>query len=282
MRSVVKNVIFTFSLVGSIAVQAISVGKVDFEKKSVTGIEVELASSKSNNVSVCGAHVGGLWSLTRNNVAGIQVGGLMTSADNLYGAQIGLMCAGDLLLTQPRQPIDEDIVESNNVFGVQIGGYSCAAVGMSGVQIGGVEPFCCDEMNGVQIGGFGSVCTNEVNGVQIGSFGSWCWNEMNGVQIGGVLNGVNEKIRGVQITGLNSFACDMKGVQITGGWSLASVLSGLQIGAVNYIEKDFSGVQIGVFNYAGEESDNCLQIGVVNWLSANETMKIVPFVNFRF
>jgi hypothetical protein len=71
-------------------------------------------------------------------------------------------------------------------------------------------------------------------------------------------------------------------VQITGGLSAASVLSGLQIGAVNYIEKDFSGVQIGVFNYAGEKSDNCLQIGVVNWLSANETMKIVPFVNFRF
>jgi hypothetical protein len=25
-----------------------------------------------------------------------------------------------------------------------------------------------------------------------------------------------------------------------------------------------------------------LQIGVVNWLSANETMKIVPFVNMNF
>ena len=259
MRSAVKNVIFTFSLVASIAAQAISVGKVDFEKKSVTGIEVELASSKSNNVSVCGAHVGGLWSLTRNNVAGIQVGGLMTSADNLYGAQIGLMWAGDVLF--------KDIVESNNVFGVQIGGYGCAAVGMYGIQIGGFGgPCCLNEMNGVQIGGFGPCCTNEVNGVQIG----------------GVLNCGGEKNRGVQIAGLHSAACDMKGVQITGGWSLASVLSGLQIGAVNYIEKDFSGAQIGVFNYAGEKSDNCLQIGVVNWLSANETMKIVPFVNFRF
>ena len=234
MRSAVKKVIFTFSLVGSIAAQAISVGNVDFEKKSVTGIEVELASSKSNNVSVCGAHVGGLWSLTRNNVAGIQVGGLMTSADNLYGAQIG--------------------------------GYGCAAVGMSGVQIGGLVPLCCNEMNGVQIGGFGPCCTNEVNGVQIGGFGSCCFKEMNGVQIGGVFNCV------VKISG----------VQITGCLSSASVLSGLQIGAVNYIEKDFSGVQIGVFNYAGEVSDNCLQIGVVNWLSVNETMKIVPFVNFRF
>lgn len=44
MRSVVKKVIFTFSLVGSIAAQAISVGKVDFEKKSVTGVDIELAS----------------------------------------------------------------------------------------------------------------------------------------------------------------------------------------------------------------------------------------------
>ena len=261
MRSAVKKVIFTFSLLGSIAAQAISVGKVDFEKKSVTGVEVELASSKSNNVSVCGAHVGGLWSLTRNNVAGIQVGGLMTSADNLYGAQIGLMWAGDVLL------IDKDIVESNNVFGVQIGGYGCAAVGMSGVQIGGLVPLCWNEMNGVQIGGFGPCCTNEVNGVQIGGFGSLCWNEMNGIQIGGVYNCVGERMRGGQITGLFSVAGDM---------------SGLQIGAVNYIDKDFSGVQIGVFNYAGEESDNCLQIGIVNWLSANETMKIVPFVNFRF
>ena len=231
MRSAVKKVIFTFSLFGSIAAQAISVGKVDFEKKSVTGIEVELASSESNNVSVCGAHVGGLWSLTRSDITGIQVGGLMTSADNLYGAQIGLNWAGagDIFL------MDKDIVESNTVFGVQIGGFGCAAVGMSGVQIGGFWGSCClEEMNGVQIGGF--CCAGE-------------------------------KIRGVQITGV---------------LSAASVLSGLQIGAVNCIEKDFSGVQIGVFNYAGEESDNCLQIGVVNWLSANETMKIVPFVNFRF
>ena len=89
MRSVVKNVIFTFSLFGSIAAQAISVGKVDFEKKSVTGVEVELASSKSNNVSVCGAHVGGLWSLTRNNVAGIQVGGLAALAEECSGIQAG-------------------------------------------------------------------------------------------------------------------------------------------------------------------------------------------------
>ena len=171
MRSAGKKVIFTFSLFGSIAAQAISVGKVDFEKKSITGVEVELASSKSNNVSVCGAHVGGLWSLTRNNVAGIQVGGFV----------------------------------------------SC----------------CSKEMNGVQIGGL------------------FCF---------------AEKMRGVQI----SFTSD------------ASVFSGLQIGAINYFIKDVSGVQIGVFNYAGEKSDNCLQIGVVNWLSANETMKIVPFVNFRF
>ena len=190
MRSAVKNVIFTFSLVGSIAAQAISVGKVDFEKKSVTGVEVELASSKSNNVSVCGAHVGGLWSLTCNNVAGI-----------------------------------------------------------SGVQIGGLVSWCENE-NGIQIGGIGSFCRKEVNGLQIG--GIWC--------------GAG-KVRGVQIAGL---------------FSAGDKISGLQIGAINYFIKDVSGVQIGVFNYAGEKSDNCLQIGVVNWLSANETMKIVPFVNMNF
>ena len=235
MRSAVKKVIFTFSLFGSIAVQAISVGNVDFEKKSVTGIEVELASSKSNNVSVCGAHVGGLWSLTRNNVAGIQVCGLAALTEE---------CSG-----------------------IQAGGCMVFAKDISGVQIGAYGSVCENKMNGIQIGGLGPVCENEVNGVQIGGFGSCCLKEMNGVQIGGVFNCVVEKISGVQITGC---------------LSAASVLSGLQIGAVNYIEKDFSGVQIGVFNYAGEESDNCLQIGVVNWLSANETMKIVPFVNFRF
>ena len=171
MRSAVKNVIFTFSLVASIAAQAISVGKVDFEKKSVTGVEVELASSKSNNVSVCGAKVGGLWSATRSNITGIQVGGFV----------------------------------------------SC----------------CSKEMNGVQIGGL------------------FCF---------------AEKMRGVQI----SFTSD------------ASVFSGLQIGVNNNGGKDFSGVQIGLCNNAGEGSDNCLQIGVVNQLLSNETMKIVPFVNFRF
>ena len=171
MRSAVKNVIFTFSLLGSIAAQAISVGKVDFEKKSITGVEVELVGSMSNDVSVCGANVGG---------------------------------------------------------------FLCFAT----------------EMTGVQIGGIGSFCRKEVNGIQIG--GIWC--------------GAG-KVRGVQIAGL---------------FSAGDKMSGLQIGAINYFIKDVSGVQIGVFNYAGEKSDNCLQIGVVNWLSANETMKIVPFVNFRF
>lgn len=157
MRSAVKNIIFTFSFVGSIAAQAISVGKVDFEKKSITGVEVELGSSMSNDVSVCGAKVGGLWSATRSNITGIQVGGFVSD--------------------------------------------------------------CSKEMNGVQIGGL------------------FCF---------------AEKMRGVQI------------------------------GVNNHGRKDFSGVQIGLCNNAGEKSDNCLQIGVVNWLSANETMKIVPFVNFRF
>ena len=222
MRSAVKKVIFTFSLVGSIAAQAISVGKVDFEKKSITGIEVELASSKSNNVSVCGAHVGGLWSLTRNNVAGIS--------------------------------------------GVQIGGLVSGCENENGIQIGGLGSVCENEMNGVQIGGLVSGCTNEVNGIQIGGFFSLCTNEVNGIQIGGICCGAG-KMRGVQIAGLISAGDKM---------------SGLQIGAINFFIKDFSGVQIGVFNYAGEESDNCLQIGVVNWLSANETMKIVPFVNMNF
>ena len=119
MRSVVKNVIFTFSLVGSIAAQAISVGNVDFEKKSITGVEVELASSKSNNVSVCGAHVGGLWSLTRNNVAGIQVGGFVSCC-------------------------------SKEMNGVQIGGLFCFAEKMRGVQIS----FTSDAsvFSGLQIG----------------------------------------------------------------------------------------------------------------------------------
>ena len=187
MRSAVKNVIFTFSLFGSVAAQAISVGKVDFEKKSVTGVDIELASSESNNVSVCGA---------------------------------------------------------------KVGGFLCFA----------------SEMTGVQIGGLGSECTNEVNGIQIGGIGSFCRKEVNGIQIGGICCGAG-KVRGVQIAGLISAGDKM---------------SGLQIGAINCFKKDVSGVQIGVFNYAGEESDNCLQIGVVNWLSANETMKIVPFVNFRF
>ena len=202
MRSAVKNVIFTFSLVASIAAQAISVGKVDFEKKSVTGVEVELASSMSNDVSVCGA---------------------------------------------------------------KVGGFLCFASEMIGVQVG-LGSQCENEVNGIQIGGLGSMCWNKMNGIQIGGFSSLCTNEVNGIQIGGICCGAG-KMRGVQIAGLISAGDKM---------------SGLQIGAINYFIKDVSGVQIGVFNYAGEKSDNCLQIGVVNWLSANETMKIVPFVNFRF
>ena len=218
MRSAVKNVIFTFSLVASIAAQAISVGKVDFEKKSVTGVEVELASSMSNDVSVCGA---------------------------------------------------------------KVGGFLCFASEMIGVQVG-LGSQCENEVNGIQIGGLGSQCENEVNGIQIGGLGSMCWNKMNGIQIGGFSSLCTNEVNGIQIGGICCGAGKMRGVQIAGLISAGDKMSGLQIGAINYFIKDVSGVQIGVFNYAGEKSDNCLQIGVVNWLSANETMKIVPFVNFRF
>ena len=89
MRSVVKNVIFTFSLVASIAAQAISVGKVDFEKKSVTGVEIDLVGSMSNDVSVCGANVGGFY-CSASEMTGVQIGGLVSVCGNeINGIQIG-------------------------------------------------------------------------------------------------------------------------------------------------------------------------------------------------
>jgi hypothetical protein len=87
---------------------------------------------------------------------------------------------------------------------------------------------------------------------------------------------------GVQISGLYASAGTLDGIQISGLGTYARKLYGLQIGCVNWAKYCQGGVQIGVFNYAGEGSDNCLQIGAVNWLSANETMKIVPFVNMNF
>ena len=266
MRSAVKNVIFTFSLVASIAAQAISVGKVDFEKKTVTGIEVELASSKSNNVSVCGAHVGGLWSLTRNNVAGIQVGGLAALTEECSGIQAGC------------------VVFAKDISGVQIGS-SSLGMNINGVQVGRMA--LSKNVYGLQIGE--AAFSESVVGVQIGVLAAMYLNMVRFFDDPKGLNKINPfgvdkftDVVGVQISGLYTNAGTLDGIQISGLGTYARKLYGLQIGCVNWAKYCQGGVQIGVFNYAGEESDNCLQIGVVNWLSANETMKIVPFVNMNF
>ena len=176
------------------------------------------------------------------------------------------------------------MVFAKNISGVQIGS-STLGMNINGVQVGRMA--LSKNIYGLQIGE--GAFSESVVGVQIGVLAAMYLNMVRFIDDPKSLNKINPlgadkftDVVGVQISGLYASAGTLDGIQISGLGTYARKLYGLQIGCVNWAKYCQGGSQIGVFNYAGEESDNCLQIGVVNWLSANETMKIVPFVNFRF
>ena len=176
------------------------------------------------------------------------------------------------------------MVFAKDISGVQIGGWS-QGVNINGVQVGRMA--LSKNVYGLQIGE--AAFSESVVGVQIGVLSAMYLNMVRFIDDPKSLNKINPlgadkftDVVGVQIGGLYASAGTLDGIQISGLGTYARKLYGLQIGCVNWAKYCQGGFQIGVFNYAGEKSDNCLQIGVVNWLSANETMKIVPFVNMNF
>ena len=90
----------------------------------------------------------------------------------------------------------------------------------------------------------------------------------------------SKEMSGIQV-GFSSLAKEVTfGVQL-GVINKAEMRGGIQIGPVN-IADAIAVIQIGFVNYANKQSDNCIQIGFVNWLGANDTLKALPFFNCRF
>ena len=142
----------------------------------------------------------------------------------------------------------------------------------TGVQLGGVN-VVEDQFRGGQIGLVNWIShetrawERQSVGVQFGVFnyaGSFC-----GLQ-DGVVNVNNGKFTGLQSALLNS-TVDLSGMQC--GYYLFL--------GVNIASGRVRGCQLGLFNYA-EEMESGLQIGLVNVISRNGWLPVLPIVNGRF
>ena len=144
----------------------------------------------------------------------------------------------------------------------------------TGVQIGGVNVID-DRLLGGQVGlvNWNSSEVREWDkistGAQIGLLnyaGSFC-----GLQ-GGVVNFTGDSFTGMQ-SGFFNFTREMKGLQC-GGACFGLI-------GVNVVSGTMRGCQVGLVNYA-EEVGCGLQIGLVNIISHNGWLPVLPIVNGRF
>ena len=146
------------------------------------------------------------------------------------------------------------------------------------------------DINGLRLGLFYAEHEN-VRGVDLSIFASKIRGDFTGLQLGAWYNVVEERAKGFQIGGANING-DMSGAQIgfvnindtskglqLGGVNKGGETRGVQIGLVNYSEKH-SGLMVGLYNHA--KVMNGVQIGLANYIGNNETLKVMPLMNFHF
>ncbi len=164
--------------------------------------------------------------------------------------------------------------DCKNFKGLDIGVVDHTDGDFTGVQIGGVNVID-DRLLGGQIGlvNWNSSDVREWDkistGAQIGLLnyaGSFC-----GLQ-GGIVNVTGDSFTGMQ-SGFFNLARDMKGLQC-GGACFGLI-------GVNVVSGSVRGCQIGLLNYA-EEMECGLQIGIVNIISRNGWLPVLPIVNGHF
>ena len=164
--------------------------------------------------------------------------------------------------------------DCKNFTGLDIGVVDHTGGDFTGIQIGGVN-VVDDRLRGGQLGLVNWVSNDarewdrQSIGGQLGIFnyaGLLC-----GYQ-GGAVNVCGDKFTGLQ-SGFVNISGDMCGVQCGGAF--------FGLIGVNVASGKVRGCQIGLVNYA-EEMESGLQIGLVNVISRNGWLPVLPIVNGRF
>jgi hypothetical protein len=171
-----------------------------------------------------GLSVSGVADIERGLVAGFQIGGVATVAQQVAGTQVAGVAA-----------------VSGEVDGVQIGGVATVAARIDGVQIGGVAAVSRSSAD-TQVAGVAAVARGHA-----------------GTQLGGVAAVAGDA--NFQAGGVASVAHGTANIQLAGVVNVAHRLRGIQLAPIN-VASDVDGVQIGVINYGG--SADGFSFGLIN------------------
>ena len=187
-----------------------------------------------------GLSLGGIASIERGLVAGLQIGGIAALGRRVAGIQVAGVAAvaGDVDGVQlAGTAAVADLVE-----GVQIGGIAAVARRGAGTQAGGVAAYANGDA-GVQLAGIASVARGTA-GLQAAGISA---------DAGGDAN--------VQLAGVSSVARGTANIQVAGVVNYARRVLGLQIAPIN-VAHQVDGVQIGVVNVGG--SADGFSFGLIN------------------
>ncbi len=132
-----------------------------------------------------------------------------------------------------------------------------------------------ENVRGVDFSIFASKIRGDFTGLQLGAWYNVVEGRAKGFQVGG--GNINGDMRGVQL-GLVNINETSKGVEL-GGVNKGGETRGVQLGLVNYSEKH-NGLMIGLYNHA--RIMNGVQLGLANYIGNNETLKVMPLMNFHF
>ena len=182
---------------------------------------------------VNGVQLGGLGSLARDSLRGVQLSGVFNSAQSAEGVQLG-------------------------------GVFNTITGDLKGYQLSGVMNQLGGTMEGGQLAGTFNQAT-DIRGVQLSGLANFADGHIRGLQATGIVN-VSGNIRGAQIAGLANRATIQTGFQGAGVINYAVSSRGFQgSGMINVTAEDGRGVQAaGVINYNGGTHYGTQLSGVLN------------------
>jgi hypothetical protein len=249
-------------------------------------------------------------------VQGISIGILMTGAQTMQGAGIGLLgLAADSQATGVFAG-GLGFGSGGELRGVSIGGLGVGAGGsIQGFSLGGLGIGAGGDIKGVSLAGLGvgagaslvglSVgllgvgAGGDIHGVVAGGLGVGAGGSITGISVGLLGVGAGESISGVVLAGLGAGSprlrglamaigavgsTDFEGVALVPGYLRIEAegrFSGVSVSAFNHVLGMQNGLTIGIFNYARELHG--LQIGLLNFAGNNRRgLRWLPFANAHF
>lgn len=183
---------------------------------------------------VCGVQIGGLFNVAGNRMQGVQIAGITNvNGDEMYGVSVSGLVG----------------ITGDKTRGVLASGL----VGISGdktqgAMLSGLLNVSGDRTQGIQIAGIANISGGSMQGVQLGGLANVAGGSVNGLQLSGLLNVAGGSVSGLQFAGLLNVAGEnLNGVQ-AGVMNVAVRARGLQIGLFNYYHESMDGLQLGLIN----------------------------------